>query len=76
MRRADTQVEKILLDYDENSVVTTYDQTANEKQTYKGVEVRQTKSDVEKARFRPAPTVPIFFCDNFISSQGCIFIAV
>ena len=34
------QVEKILLDYDENSIVTTYDQTFKEKMVYKGVEVK------------------------------------
>lgn len=34
------QMEKILLDYDEDSVVTTYDQTADEKSVFKGVEVR------------------------------------
>lgn len=33
-----------MLDYDENSVIITYDQKTNEQQTYKGVEVRQRKS--------------------------------
>lgn len=37
----DTQLDKILLDYDENSIITTYDQTKDEQQTYNGVEVRQ-----------------------------------
>lgn len=32
-------MEKMLLDYDENSVITTYDQTTDEKQVYEGVEV-------------------------------------
>lgn len=41
LRRAWTQVAKILLDYDENSEIITYDQKTNEQQTYKGVEVRQ-----------------------------------
>lgn len=34
---------KILLDYDENSVVTTFDQTKNEQKVFNGVEVRQKK---------------------------------
>ena len=41
------QVDTILLDYDENSVIITYDQKINEQRTYKGVEVRQrNRSDV------------------------------
>lgn len=35
-------MERILLDYDEDSVVTTYDQTADKKSVFKGVEVRRT----------------------------------
>ena len=35
------QVDKILLDYDEKSVVTIFDQTKDEKQVFTGVEVRQ-----------------------------------
>ncbi|CAM9961750.1 unnamed protein product [Laminaria digitata] len=31
-------LDKILLDYDENSIITTYDQTKDEQQTYNGVE--------------------------------------
>eukprot|EP00904_Undaria_pinnatifida_P007658 jgi/Undpi1/4021/HiC_scaffold_16.g07388.m1 len=35
-------VAKILLDYDENSEIITYDQKTNEQQTYKGVEGART----------------------------------
>lgn len=31
----------ILLDYDENSVITTFDQTTDQKQVFEGVEVRR-----------------------------------
>lgn len=57
--RRDAQLDKILLDYDENSVITTYDQTADEKQTYEGVEVRQRNRTQNKlddrARSNRAP---------------------
>lgn len=33
------QMEKIMLDYDEKSVISTYDQTADKKEVFKGVEV-------------------------------------
>ena len=32
-------MEKIMLDYDEDSVITTYDQTSDKKEVFKGVEV-------------------------------------
>jgi len=31
---------KILLDYDDDSVITTFDQTTDKKEVFKGVEVR------------------------------------
>lgn len=33
------QLEKIMLDYDEKSVITTYDQTSDKKEVFKGLEV-------------------------------------
>lgn len=35
------QVENILLDYDETSVIATFDQTTDQKQVFEGVEVRR-----------------------------------
>lgn len=34
------QLEKIMLDYDEKSVITTYDQTSDKKEVFKGLEVK------------------------------------
>lgn len=40
---ASFQVEKILLDYSEDSMMTMYDLGKNEKNVYKGLEVRQVR---------------------------------
>lgn len=38
------QMEKNLLDYDENSVITTVNQTSDKKEVFKGVEVRMHRA--------------------------------
>lgn len=37
-------MEKIMLDYDDKSVITTYDQTSDKKEVFKGVEVRHSST--------------------------------
>lgn len=56
MRRDWSQVETVLLDYDENSEIMTYNQTTNEHHSYKGVEVRQRYRTLYKLDLGVSPS--------------------
>lgn len=52
------QVEKIVLDYDDESLITIFDQTAGTKTVYEGAEVRQRTRTPNKLGWSSLPPSP------------------